>query len=164
MWQLWDFPRLYMLCIVFLRGCLWLCECVCVCSDASNINGHMVAGEASLSQFLLGEEYRIESFFHCYNCWVAREREASKNNLKVSCAVNPFRSSHNGLEVVKNVYFYTGLTHYYLTNFSSLQLLIIQLRELLSWVLGSSLAQLSIITILKGYSLIPAYHSANTYP
>lgn len=47
----------------------WYFKSLCehVCTDASNINGHMVAGEASLSQFLLGEECRRESFFHCYN-------------------------------------------------------------------------------------------------
>lgn len=45
--------------------------CEHVCTDTSNINGHVVAGEASLSQFLLGEEYRRESFFHCYNYRVA---------------------------------------------------------------------------------------------
>lgn len=42
-----------------LRYSVWLYECVH--SDASNINGHMVTGEASLLQFLLGEEYKIQN-------------------------------------------------------------------------------------------------------
>lgn len=54
------------------------CVCVCVCKDASNINGHVVAGEASLSQFLLGEEYR--RFFRRF----ARVA-GGKNSLKVCC-------------------------------------------------------------------------------
>lgn len=72
----------------------WYFKSLCerVCTVASNINGHVVAGEASLSQFLLGEEDRGESSFHCDNYRVAGD----KNSLKVSCAVNPILCSHTG--------------------------------------------------------------------
>lgn len=33
-----------------------------MCSDASNINGHIVAAEASLSQFLWGERIQNTDF------------------------------------------------------------------------------------------------------
>lgn len=38
-----------------------------MCTDASNINGRMVAGEASLSQFLFGGGLTEESFFIATN-------------------------------------------------------------------------------------------------
>lgn len=58
--------------VTTLRICMsgaWYFKSLCerVCTVASNINGHVVAGEASLSQFLLGEEDRGESSFHCDN-------------------------------------------------------------------------------------------------
>lgn len=56
-----DILRNSICCVQHLKGL-----CVCVCVQMHQIL--MVAGEASLSQFLLGEEYRRESFFHCYNC------------------------------------------------------------------------------------------------
>lgn len=60
-----------------------------VCKEASNINGHVVAGEASLSQFLLGGEYR--RFFRCF----ARVA-GDKNSLKVRFAVNQLTVGGSG--------------------------------------------------------------------
>lgn len=61
-----------------------------MCTDASNINGHMVAGEASLSQFLLGEEHRRESFFIATS---SELQAGDKNSLKASCTVIPISYS-----------------------------------------------------------------------
>lgn len=51
-----------------------------VCTDASNINGRMVAGEASLSQFLFGEGGggTEESFF------IATNTEFRKLTIKIA--------------------------------------------------------------------------------
>jgi len=97
-----------------------------VCSDASNINGHMVAGgEASLSQFLFGGgviiQTRVSFIATTAEFWA---KAASKNSPKVSCAVNPFVCSRFFFFFFLD-WFCSLLFKHYVDYFSSLQLLII---------------------------------------
>lgn len=56
-----------------------------MCTDASNINGRMVAGEASLSQFLFGGGAHRREFLYSYKYQVSRAGD--KNSPKApSCA------------------------------------------------------------------------------
>lgn len=135
--------------------------CVCVCSYASNINGRMVAGEASLSQFLLGEEYRREFSFIATTAEV-QAKAGAKNSLKVSCAVNPILRSPTGWNWWESLlfFFYTGFPHYESTTARRISLSIIKTR-VTGLVAGSAFNN---DHPERMNSSIPAHHLANGYP
>lgn len=131
---------------------------VCVCSDASNINGRMVAGEASLSQFLLGEEYRREFSFIATTAEV-QAKAGAKNSLEVSCAVNPILRSRTGWKRWES-FFYTGFPHYESTAAWRISLSIIKTR-----VTGPAAGSASSNDHPEWMnSSLPARHLANGYP
>lgn len=86
-----------------------------MCLDASNFNVHVVADEASLSQFILGEEYRMESFSYLPQLLNFGQRLARKMALVFHVLqtplFHPFIKARNGA----NICFYAApppLIHY----------------------------------------------------
>ncbi len=136
-----------------------MCVCVCVCSDASNINGHTVASEASLSQFLLGEEYRRE-FLSLLQLLSCKQRRALKIASRFHTPYTQFYALTLGGRGGKVCFFIPDLL-IIIQQLCGLFLFITAFKHLAKND-SPVLAQLSITTFLNG--LIPVYHLANGYP